>query len=150
MGRSLRRREAWLLQSRAALLCTGLVGRRYDAVGFRQPRQMEFATETLSGRARAGWSLRQHVDDGQVRSAKSSSAQTPYCGRRQAARVLTCNHGSKLQGSNGATRRNLKGKCEFQKGERLSDGLHPERLSMVPGGGTELRQLHGPSLALLI
>ncbi len=67
MGRSLRRREARLLQGRAALLLPGLVGRRLDAVRLRQPRQVERAAEALSGDARAGRPLRQHLDDGEVR-----------------------------------------------------------------------------------
>ena len=48
MGRSLRRREARLLQGRAALLLSRLVGRRLDAAGLRQSRQVERAAEILS------------------------------------------------------------------------------------------------------
>ena len=54
VGRPLRRREARLLQGRAALLLAGLVGGRLDAVRLRQPRQVERAAEALSGGARAG------------------------------------------------------------------------------------------------
>ena len=45
MGRALRRREARLLQGRAALLLSRLVGRRPDAAGLRQSRQVECAAE---------------------------------------------------------------------------------------------------------
>ena len=67
MGWSLRRREARLLQGRAALLLSRLVGRRSDAVGVRQSRQVERAAEILSKRSRAGRSLRQQLDDGEIR-----------------------------------------------------------------------------------
>src|SRR5579864_84836 len=76
MGRSLRRREARLLQGRAALLLPRLVGRRTDADWDRQSRQMECAAEVLSIHSRAGGPLRQQLDDGEIRCAESEVSAT--------------------------------------------------------------------------
>ena len=46
----------------------------------------------------AGRALRQHVDDGEIRSAQSAGAQAPARRRHQAAPVLARDHGGLLQG----------------------------------------------------
>src|SRR5579885_2440986 len=97
MGRPLRRREARLLQSGAALLLPGLVGGRLDAVCLRQFRQVECAAEGIPGNSHASRPLRQYLDDRKIRSAQSAGAQALARRRHQAARVLAAHHGSELQ-----------------------------------------------------
>src|SRR5579863_8164173 len=101
MGRPLRRREARLLQGRAALLLPRLVGRRTDAAWDRQSRQMECAAEVLSIYSRAGGSLRQQLDDGEIRRAESDGAAQAACERHQAASVPGAGDGSVFQGGEG-------------------------------------------------
>ena len=55
--------------------------------------------------SRAGRSLRQQLDDGEVRSGQSAGAAQAARQRRQAACVLAADHGSLLQGDQGAARR---------------------------------------------
>ena len=77
--------------------CAGLVGRRLDAVRLRQPGQVERAAEALSGGARAGRPLRQHLDDGEVRRSSirrrsascSPAAPSCMCSRRPSWKPLT-------------------------------------------------------------
>ena len=89
VGRSVRRREARLLQGRAALLLPRLVGRRLDAFSVRQSRQVERAAEGLSSGARAGRSLRQHVVHGANTTTLNPQALQQLARQRhQAARVL--------------------------------------------------------------
>ena len=52
----------------------GMVGRRPDAARHGQSRQVECAAEILSERARAGRSLRQQLDDGEIRHRQSDGA----------------------------------------------------------------------------
>src|SRR5512139_1638976 len=116
MGRAVRRRETRLLQSCAALLFAGLVGRWIDAVRLRQPRQVEFAAEGLSAGARAGRALRQYLDGREIRSAQSAGAQAPSWWGDEAACVLAADIGGELQGRQRTARRNCGDQRVIQEG----------------------------------
>ena len=68
--------------------------------------------------------------------AQSGVAAQTAGRRHQAACVLAADHGSKLQRGYGIAWRDRERERELQKGQRLNDGLHAERISVVPGGGT--------------
>ena len=77
MGRSLRRREARLLQGRAVLLLSGLVGRLRPGPQHHQPRQVERAAEALSGGDPDGVGRCLELRDRALRSRQSGGAQAP-------------------------------------------------------------------------
>src|SRR6202012_5664483 len=70
--------------------------------------------------------------------------------RHQAARLLARDHGSELQGDQGAQRRSRLDQRQLQEDLRLGDVLHLDRLSVVPGRRSWLRQFHGASRPELI
>jgi TRAP-type mannitol/chloroaromatic compound transport system substrate-binding protein len=100
---------------KGALLLSRMVGRRRDAGELRQSRQVECAAEILSERPRAGRSLRQQLDDGEVRSGQSTGAAQADRGRHQASPVLAGHHGSVPQGGKGTARRSRRDQRQFQE-----------------------------------
>jgi len=66
--------------------------------------------------ARAGGPLRQQLDDGQIRCAKSDGAAQAAGERRQVARFPATGDGSVLQGGEGIAQRGLGDECELQEG----------------------------------
>ena len=88
---------------------------------------------------------------GEVRSAQSAGAQAPARRRREAARLLAGDHGSLLQGGEGAAWRNRQGRMRASR--RCTNSMTAftqQRLSVVPGRRIGLRLLHDPPLARLI
>ena len=136
------------VQGRAALLLSRLVGRRPDALGIRQPRQMECAAEVLSGDLeQAGSSANNWM------MAKYDMVNPP------ALRRLLAN-GTKLHGfsppimeASFKAAKELHSEIaatnEFQEGLRFADHLLEQRISVVPGRGSRLRQFHGAPLTEL-
>ena len=66
-------------------------------LAFVNNRQVERVAEGVQIGPRAGRPLRQHLDDGEIRSAQSAGAQTSASRRHQVARLLAADHGSFLQ-----------------------------------------------------
>src|SRR5439155_18353233 len=110
---------------------------------------MECAAEILPVCSRAGRSLCQQLDDGQVRSGQPSGPAQIARERRQAACVLAADHGCLLQGGKGTAQRSLCNECRLQEGLWVADRFFEQRLSVVPGRRSRLRQLHGASLTEL-
>src|SRR5262249_18660711 len=122
-----------LLQGRAALLLSRLVGRRTDALRLRQPAEVERAAEKLQGGSRAGRSLRQHLDDGEVRSSESASTEAPGRCRGKAACVFAGDHGRVLRGRQRTPQGSLGRKPGLQEGPGFDDRLPQRRLPLVAG-----------------
>ena len=59
--------------------------------------------------------LRQQLDDGEIRHGQSHRVEEAAGQRRQAARLLTGDHGSELQGGKGIEQRSLCHQCELQE-----------------------------------
>ena len=94
----------------------GLVGRRPDAAVLRQSRQVECAAEILPERSRAGRSLRQQLDDGEVRPVQSCRAPQAARQRHQAACLLAADYGGFLEGREGIAQRGRRDQRRFQEG----------------------------------
>ena len=105
MGRSVRRREARLLQGREVLLLPRLVGRRSRARSLRQHQGVCRSAEGLPGDPRVGVRRSERRHAGEVRRAQSAGAEAADRQRRQAAAVLERHHGRVLQGDAGGLRR---------------------------------------------
>ena len=82
-------------------------------------------------------------------SAQSAGASQASRRRHQAHVFSPAIMEASLQGDDGTARRGRQGERELQEGQRVDDGLHQERLRVVPGRGEHLRQLHDPQDARL-
>src|SRR5262249_42848929 len=114
-----------------------------------QSRQVECAAEVLSECPRAGGALRQQLDDGALRPGQSDGVEEASCRGHQASSVLAANHGSLVQGGEGASRRGCSHQRKLQEGAGIADGLPEQRLPVVSGRRSRLRQLYGPPRAEL-
>ena len=85
VGRPLRRREARLLQGRAVLLLSRLLGGRPGDPPVRQPAEVERAAAGLPGGRHQRRGLRQHRHAGEVRRPQPGGAAQPDRRRRAAA-----------------------------------------------------------------
>ena len=106
--------------------------------------------KSLSKRHRAGRSGCQQLDDGEVRPAQSAGVEEIARRRHQAACLLAGDHAGLPQGYQGIVRRNFGDQSELQEGPGVDERVHDQRIPVVPGRRTRLRQLHGAQPAGLI
>src|SRR5882724_2153089 len=104
---------------------------------------MERAAEILSKRDRAGWPVRQQLDDGEVRSEQSTGAEEIARRRYQAAFLLAADHAGLPQGYQGSVRRNGGDQSELQEDSGFNERFPGQRIPVVPGRGARLRQFYG-------
>ena len=116
-------------------------------LGLRQPGQVECAAEDLSKRSSSrrarlanSWMMAKY-DQGNPPALKQLARR-----RHQAACLLAGDHGGLPQGGEGSVRRNGGGQSELQEGAGIDERFHDQRIPVVPGRGTRLRQLHGAPL----
>ncbi len=101
MGRPVRRREARLLQGRAVLLLSGLVGRRNHDSRLHQHRQVEFAEPDLQVDRSHRGRHDQRLDAGEIRRREPGRLAAPRRREDAIAAVLAAGHGRLLQGRQG-------------------------------------------------
>ncbi len=77
--------------------------------------EVERAAEILPEHSRAGRSLRQQLDDGEIRHGEPARVEEAVGRRHQAARLLAADHGGELQGDQGTQQRSRGDQREFQE-----------------------------------
>ena len=142
VGRTLRRREARVLQGRQVLLLPWLVGGAGDVELLLQRGKVESPAQELSGGDQGGRRTRQHEHDGALRHREPEGAGASRDRRGRAATVLGSGAGCLLQRVKRGVCRDRGKERRLQEGVRGDESRTRARLPVVPARGSHLRHVH--------
>ncbi len=145
VGRSVRRREARLLQGRQILLLSGLVGGRHGATLLRSTAKSGMHCRRPTSRcspwraATPTWTCRRSYDARNPQALKRLVANGAQLRPFSQQVMEAC-----LKASNEVNAETSAANADFKKIYEFADGIPQRRISVVAGRGIHLRDLHDP------